>query len=282
MPRRRQSETSLFNFSFVDILATTIGVIIFILVLVLINAADRLSPDKLQRTLRETEEASEENRRRAKELRDRAAAERRRLEESKTSPERRQLAEKAVEGERKKKERLDSEQKELKDRAGKLERELDNLQKELEQFAKSAKEVDRSRSKVEFRVPRLRTTSKEPYTFECDGGRIYFLATFRGGINEKNYNVQSLGFAAIITRKSGAKGDRKDAVGDRDSLFMKAVRRMKKAGHFGNFVVRPDGFDVFRAARKLLWDRGFDVNWAPLGEKEKIIAGGGGGSHSVQ
>jgi hypothetical protein len=277
MVRRRRAEVNMFNFSFVDILATTIGVIIFILVLVLITATDRLSPEKLQKTLDEIHETTAENNSEADSMRQEIADEHQRREASQTPDEHLQLAEKAVLDEKNRAKSLELAQAKLKAEAARLEREVEDVEKELEQFAKSAKKVDRSRGKVEFRIPKLRATSKVPYTFECDGGRIYFLASYYAGIAKENYNEQSLGFFSILTRKASAKGDQEHDLMRSGSRFRKRLRKMKRKKHFGNFIVRPDGYDVFRAARKQLWSRGFKVNWKPLGEKEDIVSGGGGG-----
>ena len=290
MARRRREASSLFSFSFVDILATTIGVLIFIMVLVLLNSSKRVSASGLQDQVDRTAQEARQRQEQAGKLTERAEAERKQKEayETGTATEGAALLDRRQQEEKRNELRgaaraLKSEADALKRQVQALRTQAEQTAKKIEQIKKTPDRVETKRTKVEFRVPKLRGTTKKPYTFECDNGRIYFLATYQGGINTRNYSKTSLGIAVLLKRKNDAIGETLSGALAQNSHFMGQVRGMSTGRHFANLIVRPSGFGVFRGIRKAMWRRGYDINWRAYSAGESLIVGtGGGGGHQVQ
>lgn len=89
-------------------------------------------------------------------------------------------------------------------------------------------------------------------------------------INEKNYKVEGGQLVPL------AKGETLPRILDADSTFQKFLKTMKvqfKQSHYLYFVVRPDAYTSFRAARKLAWDAGWRVEWDPAETGNTILIG---------
>lgn len=67
-----------------------------------------------------------------------------------------------------------------------------------------------------------------------------------------------------------------------DSGFNNAIAQLDPKQDYIAFLVRPDSFEAFRAARKLAWSQGFDVGWEPMNPDRAIVFGSGGRAIGVQ
>lgn len=283
MPIRRRAPVGIFNFSFVDILATTIGVIIFIMVLALLNSSARFSVDKLKAAF---DRAQEEMSRQEREV---ASLGERIRQEAATREALRRGAEEAtkdlkaqeIKGEELRNERsmLLAKKEEL---SGRLERE-EGRRKEVEGLL--AQVVPPAREEVPFRLPLERETTKKPVLFECDGDRVY-LTVLKFELNKDDYGIQPIPMAgaAFVTRHRDARGEAiDDAINDR-SRFRGTLRQAWWNECYLVFLVRSDSFKSFRRLRQFVWDMGYDVNWEPMEKGAPMVFGtsGGGGRGTVQ
>ena len=276
MRRSTGGEVSIFNFAFLDILATTIGVILFIMVLALVDVGGRLSAEAVRERVRGlvagTEGIREDVRRRREETDELWRTRQAYAEDP-------HAAGKDLAAQHDRQERLRAETRGLEDDERDLQRQVAELERELASLAATAaqRQARTTRTEVEFRVPRLRHTTKEQVVFECDGGRVYALA-FAGRLAEANYTAMSVGGGGhgLIFRKGSAYGEDVHAAHRPRSGFANSVRLMDPQQHYATFVVRPDSFELFRQLRKAMWSHGFEVGWLPFREGQTVAAGPGG------
>ena len=283
MARARAEELTLFNFSFVDILATTIGVIVFIMVMVLINVTNRVSADEIVEQFEEIQAqiakhlaAVDDS---AKKLGEDEAARRKRNEAVTAAEGQIQKLKKQLGYERIKKQTLLAAQQQERRKAATLKATKRALEGRAAHLAEQiAQRKKKPREEVAFRVPRERRTTKQALVFECVGGRAYLV--FDGKFNTTNYNVKDQRASWIINRKAQARGELPAAARRQGSAFVKALNRANRRTHFVLFIVRPDSFEALRELRKLLWARGYDYNWQALSARvtHLVISKTGGGA----
>lgn len=74
-------------------------------------------------------------------------------------------------------------------------------------------------------------------------------------------------------------------IAQKNSEYKAILSKLNPQTEYLAFIVRPDSFPGFRAARQQAWDAGFDVGWEPQAQKNPIainIAGSGGRAVGVQ
>jgi len=288
MARLRREGTTLFSFSFVDILATTIGVVIFIMVMALLNISDAISSDEIEDRVAEMEKAVEESRATAEEWRKKARVARKEQEEYEAAARAadqeiaalraaRANARRARERRRGLLNRIE----ELKRRATTLAEEIKGIREQAGRLARVVEEGAKRRTEVAYRVPRARRTTKKPVLFECVGGRVYLMA-FEQRLYEGNYRFSRIligrgAYASVVTRRASARGESLARALSGSSRFMRTFRRTNPRTHFVDFVVRDDSFELFRGLRDAVVRKGYRYNWTPLKKDTKIVAGPGGG-----
>ena len=283
MPRRRSRNVAVFNFSFVDILATTVGVIIFIMTMVLLNATDRISADGIKEQVPQHQAQSTEQRRIAKRFARLAAKERQTaLRYAQPTGTDANAAQQRLESERKGKQRLVNEQRRLGREQAALRAATATATKRVAQLTAQARQhPSHKRQEVMFRIPREHPTTKAPIVFECTGGRVYMLA-LAGRLHTRNYTAEALGNKRRITRKPNAAGEPTVRAQRPNSQFFAAMKAAPSTTHYVLLLVRPDSFTTFRRLRAALRQRGYHYNWQAMDTREDIIVGGHGGRSTIQ
>jgi hypothetical protein len=74
-------------------------------------------------------------------------------------------------------------------------------------------------------------------------------------------------------------------IAQKDSEYKTILSKLDPKTEYLAFIVRPDSFPGFRAARQQAWQAGFDVGWEPKAQKNPIninVAGSGGRAVGVQ
>jgi hypothetical protein len=169
---------------------------------------------------------------------------------------------------------------------------------------------------VLVRTPLRSETEKRPIYFEAVGGRVIYLELGMG--NERVdaffdalppirwYNVSSVldrvdafqtqtsnytidfsgsplagGFGVRWQALAGA-GDTVKVLKDSASAFQGVLRTLDPDTAYLAFVVRPDGLEAFRAARKLATRRGLASGWEPFEHQRDLVFSSGGRSVGVQ
>ena len=67
-----------------------------------------------------------------------------------------------------------------------------------------------------------------------------------------------------------------------DSKFNQVLAELDPKQDYLAFIVRPDSFASFRAAREQAWQQGFEVGWEPHKTENPIVFGSGGRAIGVQ
>ncbi|MGF1541232.1 MAG: hypothetical protein ACFCU5_12400 [Pleurocapsa sp.] len=77
-------------------------------------------------------------------------------------------------------------------------------------------------------------------------------------------------------------GEDKEQIALQQSVFNGVLQKLNPNQEYLAFIVRPDSFATFRAARKQAWEQGFEVGWEPHSEELPITFGSGGRAIGVQ
>jgi hypothetical protein len=262
--RARRQDVTLFNFSFVDILATTIGVLVFIMVLVLLNATGRISAEDVREQARRAQERLKKHQLAAERWDRRAAREQGYRQAYLRAARAAGPAQERLADETARRRELERETRQLGQAKAALELSVATSRRRAAALAAQvSQQASQEREQVPFRIPHERPTTKESVFFECVGGRVYLMAV-AGRLYERNYRATSLVDAVLLERKPDAVGETSARARRRGSLFLRELGSARRTTHFGHFIVREDSFALFRRLRGLLWQRGFDYNWQPM------------------
>ena len=114
----------------------------------------------------------------------------------------------------------------------------------------------------------IRNRNAKLQTFSYDNGDYIVSFTEQGSIKYAA-NTFAQGESAKDLRKS-------------ESQFNQVLEQFNPDAHYIAFIVRPDSFPAFRAARQEAWNLGYEVGWEPLPQEQALIFGSGGRSIGVQ
>jgi hypothetical protein len=97
------------------------------------------------------------------------------------------------------------------------------------------------------------------------------------------YNVRLVNLnSRLYELKEGIEGESPEQLSQEESQFLTILQKLAPETEYLAFIVRPDSFAAFRAARKEAWDAGFDVGWEPQPSYNPIIFGSKGRAIGVQ
>jgi len=164
-------------------------------------------------------------------------------------------------------------------------------------------------------TPRAKITSKQGVFFECRTNELFFVdkaglddqveklmstlnPSIRGGDLEsflKAIQGQEVGNAYYkvdpryllvgrmgLEAKPGVAGETVTELDGQISEFRKTLSKLDKNQQYIAFLVRDDSFNMFRKARKVADEAGFDTGWELLGIDEAIKFGEGGTAIATQ
>lgn len=94
-------------------------------------------------------------------------------------------------------------------------------------------------------------------------------------VNPSNF---SLLYEPIETQR----GETETEFSQSNSDFNQVLRELDPKEDYLAFIVRPNSFPSFRAAREMAWKQGFDVGWEPHNIGRPIVFGLGGRAIGVQ
>jgi hypothetical protein len=134
----------------------------------------------------------------------------------------------------------------------------------------------------EVSYPMVRPTNKTPIFLECQGNRVVLVR--RNGVFGEHYRPLFFGEGVALLLEDGEWGEDAKAILKPDSQFRRIVAEMDPAKEHLFFLVRPDSFEIFRAARDLIWENRaeVDVGWEPLEKEMMIMLGRSGRSPDPQ
>lgn len=88
----------------------------------------------------------------------------------------------------------------------------------------------------------------------------------------ENYDVSTVdgGVSLLFEPISDATGETSTQLTAANSQFRQVLSQFNPNKDYLVFIVRPDSFETFRAARKQAWDAGYEVGWEPHPQQEQI------------
>ena len=89
-------------------------------------------------------------------------------------------------------------------------------------------------------------------------------------------------FSLLYEPIPNQEGENKDQIVTKESVFNQVLAKLNPKEDYVAFIVRPDSFSAFRAARQQAWDKGFEAGWEPHKKELPITFGSGGRSIGVQ
>jgi hypothetical protein len=288
---RNRRQVDFFNFSFLDILACVIGLLIFVLTIVVVSgggAAKQATGNRLAdsehdlQDARAAERLAAERRRRAQELlRQRADAA--------IAPAAAVIAMRDdIQGLRNQidvfqslqaraRQRLQSIQQQLVslDQAKSVDPNIALIEQQIrqldidavrlrEQAARLTKEKVKA-EQISYYLPRVRETTRRPLFVEISGDRIWVL-------NSEDYIKMPISLTS--TTYSRVPGSAGTLVADIVGHPLRADELLERAFPQDTVLtvaVRPNGFAAFRAFRDWAWKREYAVHWVPMKESEPIV-----------
>lgn len=285
----RRRDVDLFNFSFLDILACVIGLLIFILTIVVVSgggsktaqaardvtAADRrLQDEQFAAKLASERRATLETmlNRRASDALDPAGA-------ARTVKSETELLHHEADAMSAAKLRAEQDLAAMRTEVDKIEHaagidpavvaaeaESQQLTAESERLHAQAAQIHQGKVKdtdIAYYVPHLRETDRFPVWLEVVGNRVW-------SVQSDGYlQIPQLDGGVQFRRRASAVGIR---VGDGTNPFaFDLLTRLDPGSVVLSIAVRPDGFAAFRQLREQAWKRGYSVNWIPLGQEEPLV-----------
>lgn len=248
----RSSEVGFFHFSFLDILACTVGVLVFMIAVIIMHTLGMTAPAPLRTELSGLNlDVSKLN------------AE---LETLRAEAGRNQQAREAVENIEKLKRRL-SQQKELEQSVAKFAAQLDSLKLDQERHedelirlrALVPSDFRISRHEIELGTPVQRVSDKRALYFECENERVN---PFFGRYVRKYYVTKTVGENSIVIRRRP--GETFEETKAESSDWQAEINRIEPQKEYVAFIVRPSGFEIYLKLRRILTKKGIDEAWEPL------------------
>jgi len=248
----RSSEVGFFSFSFLDILACTVGVLVFMIAVEIMHTLGMTAPAPLRKELSTLSlDLSKLN------------AE---IETLMAEARQRRQARNSIEALEKLKRRL-SQQKELERSIAKLAAQLDRLKLDRKRHEDELRRLRAlvpadfrlKRHRIELGKPVQRASAKRALYFECDNGRVN---PFFGRYIRKYYVTKMVGGNSIVIRRRP--GETFDETRAKSSDWQAEINGIDPKREYVAFIVRPSGFDIYLKLRKILTEKGIDEAWEPL------------------
>ncbi|MCX7177972.1 MAG: hypothetical protein NTX56_04110 [Proteobacteria bacterium] len=281
---RRRAEVELFNFSFLDILACVIGLLIFVLTIVVISGGKAVSRQAggrlanaehlLDRTRVAAKMAAERRQRaeetlgqRSKNLGDpRRAADALRAQTQLLKDETVRLDSAAAASLA----TLQSLEKTIQESTGPVPKDaaLIDIQNQLRQFEETTERLQNQVAarkamaqakprQVQYYVPRLREVRRSTVWVEVVGDRLWC-------VESEDYRNEPIDARSNrYTRRPGVAGTSVSALIGGEVRSPSAIATARPTNSVLSVVVHPDAYEAYRKLRQWAWDKGFSVNWAP-------------------
>ena len=117
-----------------------------------------------------------------------------------------------------------------------------------------------------------KTAKRERFKFDLPGSGFQCEGFIEGRLGAPAFKEE-----ATIDSKPGCFGENGMEIQRPGSCFRRALQSHRPGRFYVSFGVWPDSYEVFRKARSLAWEAGYDVGWVPLATGEPIELGSGPG-----
>jgi hypothetical protein len=91
-------------------------------------------------------------------------------------------------------------------------------------------------------------------------------------VDTENYRVKTVdqGVSLLFEPRSGNIGETNTQLTAANSAYKQVLSKFNPQKDYLAFIVRPDSFEAFRAARKQAWQAGYEVGWEPIEQDTPI------------
>ena len=128
------------------------------------------------------------------------------------------------------------------------------------------------------------------FNFYIDQIQEYELCLRRRSLSWENFYYDNGDYIVTLTPQGSsqyqaspsAQGDTIDQLRSGKAEFTQILQKLDPLNNYIAFIVRPDSFATFRAAREQAWKLGYDVGWEPVAEDRILVFGSSGRSIGVQ
>ncbi|MBN1594163.1 MAG: hypothetical protein JW941_13040 [Candidatus Coatesbacteria bacterium] len=249
---RRSSEVGFFSFSFLDILACTVGVLVFMIAIIVLHTLGMSAPVPLRTELSNVNLDISKLNHEIEKLK-KETDEKRRIREAIE-----QLDE--IQAKLKLSKELEEYVAEYAARLNKLKEKEDLELDELKRLrALVPDDFTIKKQNVELHNPVQQESTKRALYFECDDDKVN---PFFGRYIRKYYSTKGLGGSSVVIRRRP--GESLEQIVEESSDWRSEISRIDPEKEYVAFVVRPSGFNIFMQLRKALSRKNIDVAWEPL------------------
>lgn len=118
-----------------------------------------------------------------------------------------------------------------------------------------------------YETPLAKPSPKRSIFFECIGTKVIPIT------NDQDYYYHStyVAFKEVYIPVPEHQKENKLDIESEVTLFKSILESLNPEEEFIALIVRPNGYDTFRIARKMAWDMGFDVGWIPKPQREAVV-----------
>jgi|GEM_PF-3159121 len=128
----------------------------------------------------------------------------------------------------------------------------------------------------------FKQTDKKQVLVELVQNRLFPVDADHYEAKEVYYQMENGSVESLVkaTRKPYFRGEDMDAIASFDGEFQKLLRTLNTEEQFIVFLLHSDSFAIFRKAREIAMNQGFEIGWWPY-ERDGIIFGGSGGGRRI-
>jgi hypothetical protein len=145
-----------------------------------------------------------------------------------------------------------------------------NLESQLAAFTNQMDRVRQANTR-QLRLPRERATGKKTYYVICRFGKIYPVYVFREGQRERNAQTVTWGQAPFGGDTATPRRDLGLDPATSLAGFARVFAELPPQTYAVHFLVYPDSFPAFLAARQVPLNRNYDTGWEFYTEDRTVV-----------
>ena len=121
-----------------------------------------------------------------------------------------------------------------------------------------------------IKTPYAKIAEKTPLFLECRNNRVIQVQS-NIQPDDPNYYFLFLPYRTVLVPKENWGGESIEQIQQENSKFMKLANSIDQRTHYAFFFVRPDSYQIYRAAREILWQKDKEVGWVPREYADPIM-----------
>ncbi len=260
--KSQRKPVEIFSFSFLDVIACGVGVILFITILAISQTVNQGDPELMEQL--EASKATAETLERMAEQ----------LAENQQKQQAMQVATEKLEKLRAEAASLQSETS--------LAMQYEQLRQQYEVAKVQLNQMNNLAQAMPMRSPVARSTNKRTMVFLSftGGDRVRIAARSGDSFASDDYEIESSGEDTVLTAKG--KGQSVTSLANSGGQLSTILQRLNQSEHYIESYVELDGFEDFVKLRTMLQSAGWDLGFMFTDDASMLVYGPGGSSSKVQ